>query len=147
MPGTSQLRILLDSDGVIAMAMIDDSSHKRAEDIFASLTNAKSQLLICSTTLAEVLTALQRRFNDRKTAESVYDELVEGKIEIVEVGVELFTSAYGYYQSSKSKKNTIFDAINIAAMKSLNLDAIFSFDGWYSKNGIKLAEKFLMTSS
>lgn len=142
-PGINQLKVLFDSDGVIAMAKPDDPSHQRSQEIFDFLAHNQSQFFIASTTLAEVLTTLQRRFGDKKTAENSYEDLVAGKIEVVTIGADLIKDAYQYYKESKSKKNTIFDAINIAVMKSLSLDAIFSFDGWYEKHKIRLAEKFL----
>lgn len=147
MPGTNRPKILFDSDGIIALVKPFDPSHNRIEKIFDDLVSRDCLFFIGSTTLAETLTTLQRKYGDKKLTEYVYEQLVVGKTEIVQVGAVLFSDAYSFYQSSKSKKNTIFDAINIAIVKSLDLDAIFSFDEWYTKNKVKLAEKFLMTSS
>lgn len=139
MLGTDPKRVLFDSDGIIALFSFDDASHKKAEEITNLLEENKAKLFCCSTTLAEVTTSLQRKFNNRPMARRVFEGIRESKIDIVPIDGETLDSAYTIFLTSHSKQNTIFDAINIAVAKKYQIDAIFSFDSWYKKQGVKLA--------
>ncbi len=139
MPGTDNLKILLDSDAIVAFFVRDDLLYGRVQKIARQVSGRGAQLYCCTTTLAEVMTVFQRVFNQGNYAEQAYELIVGGKVQLVVVDAGLFKSAFDVFLTSHSKKNTIFDAINIAAVKKYDLDAIFSFDGWYRKHGVKLA--------
>ena len=142
-PGTNVLKILLDSDALIAMIEESDTSHVRAVKIFGALTQQNAHLFITSSVVAEVITTLQRKYGHRSAAGDLYERFMTNWVEIVPVGSDLLTSAHAYFTDSGSKQNTIFDAINIAAVKAHNFDAIFSFDRWYHRQGIRLVEDML----
>lgn len=137
-PGTNELRILLDSDALVAMVEGSDASHTRATEIFGVLTARNARLFIASTTVAEVITTLQRKYGHRPAAGDLYERLLTHWVEVLPVDRDLIAGAHAYYTSSGSKQNTIFDAINIAAVKVHHLDAIFSFDRWYKRQGVAM---------
>lgn len=141
--GTNDLQILLDSDALIAMVEESDASHKKATEIFGVLTARNARLFITAATIAEVIITLQRKYNHRPAAGDLYERLLTRWVEVVPVDRDLIAGAHAYYTSSGSKQNTIFDAINIAAVKTYHLDAIFSFDRWYARQGVRLAEDIL----
>ncbi len=136
--GTNALRILLDSDALIAMVEESDASHERAIEIFDALTARNALFFITSTTVAEVITTLQRKYSHRSAAGDLYERFLTHWVEIVPVDRDIIASAHVYYISSGSKQNTIFDAINIAAVKAHHFDTIFSFDRWYSRQGVSV---------
>jgi len=141
--GIKVKEILLDSDALIAKVQINDASHSRAVKFFELLGQEDAHLFITSAVVAEVVTVLQRRFSDRRSAIDLFKQSMSEFLTVIPVDRELLESASRYFLSSLSKKNTIFDAINVAAMKKHNLDAIFSFDGFYEKNGLKLIEDLI----
>ncbi|MEK9143971.1 MAG: PIN domain-containing protein [Patescibacteria group bacterium] len=140
-PGTNVLRILLDSDALIAMVEGSDASHERATEIFRILIARNACLFIASTTVAEVITTLQRKYGHRSAAGDLYERLLTHWVEVVPVDRDLISGAHAYYTSFGSKQNTIFDAINIAAVKTYHLDAIFSFDRWYARQGVTMVSE------
>ena len=142
-PGTSPKTILLDSDGLIAFFKIDDPLHARADELVTNLEEKNWKLYIAPTIIAEAMTTFQRRFDSRNLAERFYDKVSSGSIEVVVIDREIIITAYKVFMTSRSKKNTIFDAINIAVVRKLDLDAIFSFDTWYKKHSVKLAAELL----
>lgn len=144
MLGTNELRILLDSDALIAMVERSDALHEKATKIFEVLTARNTRLFITSTTIAEVITTLQRKYGHRSAADDLYERFLTHWVEVVSVNRDLIVSAHAYYTSSGSKQNTIFDAINIAVLKDYHFDAIFSFDQWYVKQGVRMAESVLV---
>ncbi|HEX2349602.1 MAG TPA: hypothetical protein VHI51_14315, partial [Ktedonobacterales bacterium] len=40
-----------------------------------------------------------------------------------------------------SKQNTLFDAVVAVVARRVDADAIFSFDGWYEKQGFRLVSQ------
>jgi predicted nucleic acid-binding protein len=57
-------------------------------------------------------------------------------IEVVDQSV--IDTASTLFDPQASKHNTFFDAIVAAVAQKLNATAVFSFDGWYEKIGLKL---------
>lgn len=135
--GDSALRIFLDSDAIIASILEDDSLHSKSLEGFAALAKTGTDFYITATTVAEIVVGLHRKFNQRSKALTFLEKAVSEWVKIVAVDRELLNQARRILASSQSKKNTIFDAINVAAVKKYQLDAIFSFDKWYKTRGIK----------
>lgn len=144
-PGTDGLRVILDSDALIAMAEESDALHERSAQLFDVLTTRQASLFIASTTAAEVITTLQRKYSNRSAARDLYERLLTQWITILPVDRDLIVAAHEYYTRSRSKQNTIFDAMNIAVVKKHHLDAIFSFDRWYARHGVRLVEDMIRT--
>lgn len=140
MPGTDNLKILLDSDGIISQIKTEDANNFLAQEISAKIKDKNALIFIAATTWAEVVTTLQRKYNNRKLAEGLNDWLKMSEVEIISVDGELISLAFKIFLSSQSKQNTFFDAINIAVAKKYQIDAIFSFDSWYKKQGVRLAQ-------
>ena len=140
MLGTDNLKILLDSDGIISQIKTEDSNYFLAQKFSTKIKDDSALVYIAATTWAEVVTTLQRKYNNRKLAEGLNDWLKMSEVEVIPVDGELIALAFKVFLSSQSKQNTFFDAINIAVVKKYNFDAIFSFDSWYKKQGIKLAQ-------
>lgn len=143
MPGTKPIKILLDSDALIAFLKADDLLHLEAVRIFEQLAKPQNVFYIASTTLAEVITVLQRKFSNRQLAESVYERLIGAKTVILGVEAGVLDKAFKVFIQSFSKRNTFFDAVNIAVFREYRLDAIASFDSWYQKQKVKLVKDLL----
>lgn len=131
-------KILLDSDALVAKLEEADAWHEKSLEIFTRLIHAKVVFYIAATTISEVVTTIQRRYNRPKLSTELFHQLLVEEINIISVDREVLAAAYKYFAASKSKKNTTFDVINAAVYKKYNLDAIFSFDGFYKKSGLKL---------
>lgn len=131
-------KVLLDSDALVAKLEEADAWHKKSLEIFARLIQNKTVFYIAATTISEVVTTIQRRYNRPKLSTDLFHQLLAEEINIVPVDREVLAVAYEYFTVSRSKKNTTFDVINMAVFKKYDLDAIFSFDNFYKKSGLKL---------
>ena len=58
---------------------------------------------------------------------------------------EIEEEAIGVFKAQTSKNTSYVDCTNMVFMKRLDLDAIFSFDEVYRKNGLTLVEVLLTT--
>lgn len=141
--GESSLSVLLDSDAIIASILDDDLLHARSLDMFTKLADKQTTMYVSATTVAETVVGLHRKFNERGRALDFLEKIVNRWAELVIVDDGIMSEAYRILLLSQSKQNTIFDAINIAAVKIHHLDAIFSFDRWYGRHGIRMVEDML----
>lgn len=139
--GDRVLRVLLDSDAIIASILVDDALHFRSLRGFKTLAKEGAELYITATTIAEIVVGLHRKFNQRTKALMFLEKAIGDWIKLVPVDRELLSMAHQILNKSQSKKNTIFDAINVATVKKYQLDEIFSFDQWYKKQNIKIVGK------
>lgn len=138
-PGT---KILLDTDGIIGFVRVKDLFHVRAQELMEKSVHGEVQFLVAATIVAEAVTTLRRKFSEPKLASGLLESALQDW-EIIPVDSQLIKEAQRYYLSSHSKKNTLFDAVNIAVAKKHHLEAIFSFDSWYKKHGIKLVQDLM----
>lgn len=141
--GANNFLILLDSDAVIASILEDDALHKKATEIFELLAKKGVILYITTTVVAETAVGLHRKFNQRDKSLNFLEKTVSKWVKIIAVDEDLLIDAYQVLRQTESKKNTIFDAINVTVMRKHNLTAIFSFDEFYKKNGLKLAGEMI----
>lgn len=136
--GASDFSVLLDSDAIIASILDDDFLHDRAMDVFTQLARKQVAFSITATTVAETVVGLHRKFNERRRALDFLDKIINHWAKLVVVDESIMSEAYRILLRSQSKQNTIFDAINLAAVSRYHLDAIFSFDRWYARQGAKM---------
>lgn len=128
-------KILLDSDAVIAMAKGDDASHQRAVELEPKL--AGNEVYITSSVIMESITLL-RKMVGKPLSSQILDGLLTSDYKIISPGKELLLLARKYFDRQNSKRETMFDCVNMAVAEVYNIDAIFSFDKGYIKNKFKL---------
>ena len=138
--GENNFSVLLDSDAIIASILDDDLLHVRALNLFTKLADKQVTLYVSATTVAETVVGLHRKFNKRARSLDFLEKIVKRWAKLVVVDEVIMSEAYRILLLSQSKQNTIFDAINIASVKTYRIDAIFSFDRWYGRQGVKLVE-------
>lgn len=137
------LNIIGDTDTLIAILNPSDAHNNKAEAMVRKLSDKKASLYFPTTTIAETVTTFQRKMSSPDLAEQVVKACQSGKLVLVPVTDETITLAMSVFDPSGSKQNTFFDAIVAACAKHYKADAVFSFDGWYRKIGLKLTSDLL----
>ncbi|MCL4393138.1 PIN domain-containing protein [Patescibacteria group bacterium] len=134
MKKNSKKVIFIDSDIFIALAKNDDSNHNKALAILNKYFN-ETIFTTSNYVISEVITVLSMQLghnravdfiNTIKSSDSMFSiQWVDDKIE--SLAIEIF--------KKQTSKNTSFtDCTNMAFIKMLGLDGIFSFDSVYRKN-------------
>lgn len=129
------LKVLLDSDALIAIAKPDDSNHDKALQ-----TIYKNKNLILYTTcfsITESSTVISYKVS-QDAAAAFLNQVRKSNFKSIDYSAELEELADKIFVAQKNKGTSWFDCFNLAAYKSLKLDAIFSFDKFYAKAGAKL---------
>lgn len=133
-----QLIIIADTDAIIAQISPEDLHHKQVESLAKLLTKLQALIIFPATTVAEAATTLQRKYSNPLLAAAVLDTFADPKMIVENVDQEIIREAKKLFDPDTSKHNTFFDCIVAAVAKKHHADAIFSFDGWYTKLGFKL---------
>ncbi len=139
---TSQLPIIVvDSDALIGLFYDQDAHAQEALEIAQKLQSLNAKLIYPATTIIETVTTLQRKLQRPDVVKQIM-ALVERTPLIIEpVDTTILAEALVLFDPDGSKKNTLFDAVVAAIAAKVSAKAIFSFDGWYEKQGFTLARQ------
>jgi predicted nucleic acid-binding protein len=148
MPGkNNKPLIIVDADAIISFVVTDEVNHVRAKAIMQNLSISQGTLLFPTTAICEAVTVLRGRLNKPDAASRIVQQFQSGAFSIQAVNQEILSDAAELFNPLASKKNTLFDAVIAAIAKKLHADAIFSFDGWYRKIGLLLADDLISKTS
>lgn len=131
--------VVVDTDALIALVNKDDVLALDAVKTLENLYASEVKLVYPATTIVEVITTFQRKLSNSGLAGDMVQMLRDGQFNIVPVDQNLLEQAETLFKPKGSKQNTMFDAVVAAVAKTTNADAIFSFDKWYEKVGLRLA--------
>lgn len=138
---------MADADALIALLLEKDSHYKKAANIADSLKKQGTTIIFPVTVFPEAITTLKRAFNQPEKAHLISSQLEQGAYQVEYITEEILSRACQFFKKAVSKKNTFFDAIVAATAENLAADAVFSFDDWYPKLGLKLAETNQLSNS
>lgn len=134
--------LVVDADAIIALFNPEDSNHSKAQALFEAFYEQKTRLIYPSTALVEAVDTIQRRLKKYAVSAQIA-ELISSAAFVTEsvepIDGACLKEAAKYFQSEKSNRKTLADAVVVAVAKKMNADGIFSFDERYQKQGHKLA--------
>jgi predicted nucleic acid-binding protein len=130
--------IIVDADALIALVDTDDPHSARAFTIAKQLQEIEATLLYPATTIAEAATTFQRKLNKPTLVAQIVATVTARQLLIEPVDAAVLDAATALFKPHGSKHNTIFDAIVAALAQKHHAQAIFSFDDWYEKVGLRL---------
>lgn len=133
--------IVVDADALIALSLEKDPHHNKAVAINRRLMQQKATIVFPVTVFPEAVTTLKRAFNQPEKAHAINRQYLAGAFQVEYISEDIMKKAAGIFNAAISKQNTLFDAIVAATAQKLKADAVFSFDDWYPKLGLKLAEE------
>lgn len=130
--------VIGDADGLIALLHSDDTNHPAAVVAAQKLVAQKAEILFPLTAVVEAATALQRRLGTPSLVEKIRQQVINGELLIEDVQKDILTRASELFSPFGSKQNTLFDAIVATIAQKYSTTSIFSFDEWYTKQGLTL---------
>ncbi len=137
---TSQLPIIVvDADALIGLFYDQDAHAQEALTIAQKLQSLNAKLIYPATTIIETVTTLQRKLQRPDVVKQIMTLVERTPLIIEPVDNAILAEALALFDPDGSKKNTLFDAVVAAIAAKVAAKAIFSFDGWYEKQGFTLA--------
>jgi len=136
-----QKTIFVDSDAFVALAKEDDTNHTKAQQILTKLSRKPVLYTTSNYVFSETITVISQRVG-RNQALSFIQELKSpvSLFSMQWIDEALESIAIQHFKNQTSKNVSFVDCTNMALMKRHRLDAIFSFDSIYKRNGFLVAE-------
>lgn len=132
--------IFVDSDAFVAVLRKDDSNHQKAKRLYLQLEKLNVSFATSNYVFAEVITVISQKIGHQKALEFISNmRSPDSLYNFIRVTPEVEEMAIEIFKKQTSKNVSFVDCTNMAIVKHENLDAIFSFDEIYKKNGFKLA--------
>jgi predicted nucleic acid-binding protein len=128
------MKILVDTDFLIALIKIDDKNHLKAIDKVQKIKEAK--VFITPFTIPETVTVLSYKVSH--TAAKNFLKVARNKLPELPLNEEIIASADKIFLSQNKKGTSWIDCLNVALIKYYKLDGILSFDKFYLKLGVNV---------
>src|SRR3989304_1161737 len=103
------------------------------------LPKNNSTPIVLPPTILEAATALSRGIKRPDLAKQLLTDY--SRLEPAELPSEIFSKLLKIYNPTETTKNTPFDYFLLAYARIKQIDFVFSFDRFYEKQGLTLAEK------
>jgi predicted nucleic acid-binding protein len=133
--------VLVDADALVALAKTNDFNHKKAVKISKNLQKKGIDYCFSPFTIAKAATVLSYKAS-QQSAKKFLNLVRKINIPALELTQQHKLSADKWFLKQKVKGASYFDCYNMALLDRYKnqLEAIFSFDAVYKKNGFTLAK-------
>jgi len=137
--------IIVDADALIGLIHKDDLLHKPCSQILAFIEQKGFTVIMPYPIVLEAATALSRSkvTNRPDLASSLLNYYLAVQKGNKNFDFEVAELVARLYNTKTSKKNTPFDHYVLSLAKKNDIQYVFSFDSFYKKNGLILAEELL----
>lgn len=136
--------ILVDADAFFALSSPADSNYHRAQKMNVDLLRRPTVFQLSNYTFAETVSVLARKLGSEEARAFIRRvESETAPLQFRWVDEAIHAAAIHIFEKQASKNVSFFDCVNMAIMQEDGLDAIFSFDEAYKKNGLTMVEDFL----
>ena len=137
-------KIFVDADAFVALAREDDANHERAVSSLRYLIKQPTVFITSKYVFAESVTVISMHMGHAAAVRFIEAMQSDESIYLLQRTTDVIDEAAIQIFKEQTSKNTSFvDCTNMAFLKQFHMDAIFSFDGVYKKNGFVLVEDFL----
>ena len=138
------LTVFVDTAAFVSLLKADDTTHERAKYLFEKLQKRPVSFLTSNSVFSETVTVLSQRVSHSVAVayiQTMYAPTNQFAIQRASEDIE--AAAIEIFKAQTSKNTSFVDCVNMAFLKQLQADAIFSFDDDYRKNGFPLVEDLL----
>ena len=140
------IKIFVDADAFVALTVETDANHEKARSLLNRLTVNPVLFLTSNYVFSESITIISQRASHQTAVTFIAKmQSMESPFQITRADENIEEEAIGVFKAQTSKNTSYVDCTNMVFMKRLALDAIFSFDEVYRKNGLTLVEDLLAT--
>lgn len=131
------MKVLLDSDALIALYSPLDALSGKAKAIYERLLEEKAQCFITNLVLQETATVISNKFGQDQSLEFL-DRVEKIDIEQIFVNEKLTIKAWQIFKSEKKKGTSFIDCANVVVYHEMGAEEMMSFDKFYQRKGLKV---------
>lgn len=131
--------LFLDSSGLIAALLPDQTGHARARDVYREVIAARKPVVTTNLVLAETH-ALLMRYRGAARTMAFYDDITADRLhEIVRVDVELEQAAVeSWVRPRVDQAFSLCDAVSFEVMKRERVKRALTFDRHFAAAGFEI---------
>src|SRR3989344_5953676 len=131
--------VVVDSDAIFAIYNPNDPLNSTATKTFQQLITQGYQLIYPTSVIFEVISLFQRVLPTPTITAKLIDMVKNDQILIAVVDREILKQSAELFNPLGSKKNTLIDCSVAIVAKRIKADGVFSYDEFYSKQGLRPA--------
>ena len=136
-------KIVIDSDAIYAIYNYNDPLHGKAIKALQWLNGNHFQLIYPTSVIFEVMSLFQRVLKTSSVTVQLADMVNNDLLITYTIDDELLKQSIAIFKPAGSKKNTLVDCSVVAVAKKIKAEGVFSYDRFYIKQGLKLAEDLI----
>lgn len=135
--------VVVDSDAIYAIYNPDDPLNTRATKTFQELIENEFRLIYPTSVIFESISLFQRVTPSPIITKLLIEMVRNDELLVYVVDKETLKQSANIFKPAGSKKNTLVDCSVVAVAKKIRADGVFSYDEFYTKQGLKLAEDLI----
>lgn len=132
--------VVVDSDSIFAIYNPNDPLNEKAVKTFQQLITKDYQLIYPTSIIFEIISLFQRVLPKPTVTAKLIDMIENDALLIHVVDADILKESATLFDPAGSKKNTLIDCSVAVIAKKIKADGVFSYDEFYTKQGLKLAE-------
>lgn len=132
--------VIVDSDAIFAYYNFNDKLNKRATNTFLQLLDRDYLFIYPISVIFEVISLFQRVLSSPSITAELIELIKNDQLFVHTISTEELRGSASLFNPAGSKKNSLIDCSVAILAKRLKAEGVFSFDEFYSKQGLKLAE-------
>jgi len=135
--------VVVDSDAIFALYNPNDPLNTRSTKTFEQLIAQGYRLIYPTSVLFEIVSLFQRVLPAPTVTTKLVEIIKEGQMLIAVVDIDILRQSATLFDPAGSKKNTLIDCSVVAIAKKIKADGVFAYDGFYTKQGLRLADNLV----
>ena len=139
--------VVVDSDSLFAIYNPNDPLNTKALKTFQKLIVEGYQLIYPTSVLFEVISLFQRVLPTPTVTKKLLEMIKNDQIFIFVIDNDTLKESAALFNPAGSKKNTLIDCSVVTIAKKIKADGVFAYDGFYTKQGLLLAESLFEPAS
>ena len=136
-------KVVIDSDAIYAIYNHNDPLHGKAIQTLEWLSSNHFQLIYPTSVIFEVMSLFQRVLTKPSVTMKISDMIKRDLLIIYAIDNKLLKEAVNLFKPAGSKKDTLVDCSVVIIAKKIKAAGVFSYDSFYTKQGLKLAEDLI----
>ena len=131
------MKVLVDSDALFAAYSAVDPNHERAVSQFRLLRFQGVTCYVINLVLYEVVTVISHKLG-QDVAVGFVKNLPTLNLNRIDFDAVMEEKSWKVFMNQTKKGTSFADCANVAVMREMNLDQIFSFDKFYKRVGLEM---------
>ncbi len=132
--------VVVDSDSIFAIYNPNDSLNTQTTQTMQRLIAKGYQLIYPTSVVFEIISLFQRVLPTPKVTASLIEMIINEQLLVHIVDIGILKEAAMLFKPAGSKKNTLVDCSVAIIAKKIKASGVFSYDSFYTKQGLKLAK-------